>query len=140
MADQQPDTKKPGDQKKTDAAKGKKSTAVTKADKSNKMVVNALTLADSPTLMTNFLSTKKLLEQVGLASSGLVDGRRMVRLMVTAANKNPDIFQCTLFSLAGVLIESSTLGVEIDDFRGHAYIVVFRNSKKDVKEAQLMIG
>ena len=64
----------------------------------------------------------------------------MVRVAITALQRQPALFQCTSRSLCGCLIECAQLGLTLDANLGHAWIIPYNNRKTGKKEAQLQIG
>lgn len=65
---------------------------------------------------------------------------RLLRVMITAIAANPKLLGCTVPSLLGSLMQLSTLGLEPNTVLGHAYLIPFRNNKRNVTEVQLIIG
>lgn len=65
---------------------------------------------------------------------------RMCRIAVQSLQRNPDVLECTPESLVKAIIESSSLGLEIDS-RGLAYIVPYGNKNQNGhKNATLIFG
>lgn len=65
---------------------------------------------------------------------------RMLRIALTSARKNPELFECTPESFMGAVIQSAQLGLEPDTPLGHAYLIPYRNSKTNQKEVNFMPG
>lgn len=65
---------------------------------------------------------------------------RLIRAMVTECQRNPSLFDCTPASLFGGVIQAGQLGLVIGGPLGESYLIPFNNSKKRVKEAQLLVG
>lgn len=59
---------------------------------------------------------------------------RFVRLLLTAANTNPDLFTCDPRSFLAAGVGAAQLGLEPNDARGLAYLIPFK------KKVQLIIG
>lgn len=84
--------------------------------------------------------------QLRAAFPRLVKSERLIRVALTAMQRNPALFKCTGASVLGCLIQSAQLGLDLDPVVGHAYMVPYENSKRlegqwvKVKEAQLQIG
>lgn len=64
---------------------------------------------------------------------------RVARVALNSIRKNPKLMQCAPETLCMAIMETSSLGLEIDS-RGHAYLVPFWNKKNQCYEMQLMIG
>ena len=73
---------------------------------------------------------------------------RFIRLLLTAANTNPDLFTCDPRSFLAAGVAAAQLGLEPNDARGLAYLIPFEENKKDpdtgkwttTKKVQLIIG
>lgn len=65
---------------------------------------------------------------------------RMIRVVMTAVQRTPELMDCTQLSLAGAIVQASQLGLEPDGVLGGAYLVPFRNSKTGKREVQLIPG
>lgn len=65
---------------------------------------------------------------------------RLIRAMITETTRNPALLECSPASLFGSVIAAGQLGLTIGGPLGEAYLIPFNNSKKGVKEAQLIPG
>jgi recombination protein RecT len=65
---------------------------------------------------------------------------RMLRIALTECRKNPELLDCERNSFLGAIIQSAQLGLEPGSFLGQAYMIPFRNNKKNIREVQLLIG
>lgn len=66
---------------------------------------------------------------------------RFVRLLLTAANTNPELFDCDPRSFLAAGVGAATLGLEPNDARGLAYLIPFRDAKRGNRRfVQLIIG
>lgn len=65
---------------------------------------------------------------------------RMLRIVMTEIRKNPDLKNCTSASLIGSVIQCSQLGLEPGSSLGHAFLVSYKNNKKNITECQFIIG
>lgn len=63
---------------------------------------------------------------------------RFVRLLLTAANTNPGLFECEPRSFLAAGVAAAQLGLEPNDARGLAYLIPFK--ERGVKKVQLIIG
>lgn len=100
---------------------------------------------ESKKTIGEFLLSKK--SQIAAALPSHMTPDRMLRLVMTELNRNPDLKDCTLPSLVGAVLQCSQLGLELGSVLGHAYLVVYKNSKKDkngnwttVPECQFQLG
>lgn len=80
---------------------------------------------------------KGQLQQVAAAH---MKPERMMRLMANAVRTTPKLAECDPMSLLGGLMTCAGLGLEPNTIMGHAYLIPFRNNKKNLTEVQLVIG
>lgn len=84
----------------------------------------------------------QLLEQnkgaVGASLPSGYSADRFVRLLLTAANTNPDLFNCDQRSFLASGVAAAQLGLEPNDARGLCYLIPFKDH--GVKKVQLIIG
>lgn len=64
---------------------------------------------------------------------------RFVRLLLTAANTNPELFECDPTSFLAAGVGAAQLGLEPNDARGLAYLIPFRDRRRG-RVVQLIIG
>jgi recombination protein RecT len=93
--------------------------------------------------------TRMLESNAGAVGASLPTGYkqdRFMRLLLTAANTNPDLFECTPRSFLAAGVAAAQLGLEPNDARGLAYLIPFNENKKvngewvTTKKVQLIIG
>jgi recombination protein RecT len=86
---------------------------------------------------------RQLLEQnSGAIGTSLPSGMstdRFTRLLLTAANTNPDLFSCDPRSFLAAGVACAQLGLEPNDARGLAYLIPF-NDKRRGRVVNLIIG
>lgn len=118
-------------------------------------------LSNTPTVMEEASApplpkeSKKTIEDFLMANKSKIEaalpkhltGEKMLRLILTELNKNPDLKECTLTSLVGSILQCSQLGLEPGATLGNAYLIPFNRKVKEkdgsfktVKECQFMIG
>ena len=85
----------------------------------------------------NFLEKQKA--QLAAALPKHMNPDRMIRLACTEFAKNPQLQKCDAISVFGSIIQASQLGLEIGVL-GQAYLVPYRNNKKNTMEAQFIPG
>jgi recombination protein RecT len=73
-----------------------------------------------------------------MKASGALD--RLMRLALSAVNRNPDLLKCTVNSLAVATMDCLALGLEPNTAMKQAYLIPFKNNKTMTTEAQLIIG
>lgn len=70
------------------------------------------------------------IEAVGLSLPLGYDAQRFGRLLLTAANTNPELFECDPRSFLAAGVACAQLGLEPNDARGLAYLVPFRDKRR----------
>lgn len=89
------------------------------------------------TIRDYLLSQEK---QIAAALPAFMNPTRFLRVAFTEFSKTPDLYDCTTRSLLGALIQCAQLGLEPGAILGHAYLVPFRNRKRNVSEVTLIVG
>lgn len=79
-------------------------------------------------------------QQIATALPKHLSPERMIRVALTAIQRNPALLDCDQRSICGAIVELSELGLEPNGVMGHAYLVPYNNKKTNRKEAQPMIG
>jgi recombination protein RecT len=86
---------------------------------------------------------RQLLERnAGAVGASLPTGystERFIRLLLTAANTNPELFDCDPRSFLAAGVGAAQLGLEPNDARGLAYLVPFKDRRRG-KVVVLIIG
>lgn len=83
---------------------------------------------------------EKSKDQIQLALPRHMTAERMVRVAMTAVQRQPKLMECTPLSVVGAVVEASQLGLEPDGILGQAYLVPYFNNKTKAFEAQLQPG
>ncbi|WP_293365059.1 recombinase RecT [Phenylobacterium sp.] len=78
--------------------------------------------------------------QIKMALPRHLDPDRMLRIVLTTVQRTPKLLDCTKESLLGCIVSCAQLGLEPDGLLGHAYLIPFFNSRKNVTECQLIVG
>ncbi len=65
---------------------------------------------------------------------------RMAKLVLTAANRTPDLLKCTQESLIEAILRSAELGLDCSGTLGEAYLIPYYNNSKKVHECQFIAG
>lgn len=82
----------------------------------------------------------KMKAQMAAALPAHLTPERMIRIAVTAMQRNPQLLKCTQQSLAASVLTASQLGLETDGELGSGYLVPFRNTKTKQMEATFIPG
>lgn len=86
------------------------------------------------------LSNESARNQLAAVAAAHMSPERMMRLLALAIDKTPNLDKCTPLSVLGALMTCSSLGLEANTVLGHAYLIPFRNNRKNCYEVQLVIG
>lgn len=104
----------------------------------------ATTQAQVPATAGNLGTLQGLLEkykhQIAVALPRHLTPERMIRVVLTAVSRTPDLQRCSPYSIAGCVVQASILGLEPDGLLGQAYLVPFKNRKTNQMECQLIPG
>lgn len=82
-------------------------------------------------------------ENIGAVGASLPTGmnpERFGRLLLTAANTNPELFECEPRSFLAAGVMAAQLGLEPNDPRGLAYLIPFRDRRRGVKVVNFIVG
>lgn len=82
----------------------------------------------------------QLKPQIAMALPRHMSPDRMLRIILTEMRVQPKLFQCEQKSLFGAVIQAAQLGLEPGSALGQCYLIPFENKKKQIIEAQLMLG
>ncbi len=97
---------------------------------------SALTTPGSLQSLSNFLQSDGAKKQIALALPKHITPDRMIRVVLTAAQKTPKLLQCSNNSIVLSLLNASQLGLEPNGRDAH--LVPFWNSKAGCYECQLI--
>ena len=78
--------------------------------------------------------------QIATALPQHLNADRLIRVAMTSIQRTPQLLNCDPITLVGAIIQSAQLGLEPDGVLGHAYLVPFRNNKKNRMEVQFIPG
>lgn len=65
---------------------------------------------------------------------------QMMRLMANAMRTTPQLGECEPLSLLGAMMTCASLGLMPNTPLGHAYLIPFKNTRKNITEVQLVVG
>ena len=106
-------------------------------------IQQAAETANTPATVTPRAALTALLDRnkdaVGASLPSGMSRDRFIRLLLTAANVNPGLLECTPQSFLAAAVTSAQLGLEPNDPRGLAYLIPFNDRKKG-KVVQFIIG
>lgn len=78
--------------------------------------------------------------QIEKALPSVITADRFSRMALTAIQTNPQLVDCTPESFCGAMMQAAQLGLEPNTPLGQAYLIPFKNGKKNVTEAQFQLG
>ena len=92
------------------------------------------TRKDRVTEFRGILENPNLLRQLTLAAPQHLRADRIVRIAMTALQKQPKLLECTWQSVVGCIMTCTQLGLELEATQGQAYMVPYK------KVATLIVG
>ena len=90
-----------------------------------------------PQTVTQFIEQMK--GEIARALPRHLNADRLARIMLTEVRRTPLLAQCTPQSFGGAIMTCAQLGLE-PGVTGEAYLLPFRNNRKNCYEVQLIIG
>lgn len=78
--------------------------------------------------------------QIEKALPSVITTDRFSRMALTAIQINPQLGDCTPESFCGAMLQAAQLGLEPNTPLGQAYLIPYKNNKKNVTEAQFQLG
>ena len=70
----------------------------------------------------------------------IIKPERFAAVALTSVSRNPALLECPPVSLIRCLLQAATVGLEVDNGLGHAYLVPFRDRKAGTTECTLILG
>ena len=83
---------------------------------------------------------EKSRKQMEMALPKHLTADRLLRVAMTSIQKNPKLMECTPQSLLACVMTCAQLGLEPDQFLGQAYLVPFKDTKKNATICTLIPG
>ena len=93
-----------------------------------------------PMTIAGLLTDAKVKEQIALALPRHLTADRLARIALTEVRKTPALASCDQASFLGAIMQCAALGLEPGSALGHAYMIPFRNNKKNITEVQFIVG
>jgi len=87
-----------------------------------------------------FFNQPAVKQQLQMALPKHLTVDRLLRVAMTSIQRNPKLLECTQESLLACVMTCAQLGLEPDQFLGQAYLVPFKNTRKNAMECQLIPG
>lgn len=82
----------------------------------------------------------KMNGEIAKALPAVMTPERFTRIATTAINSNPQLAECEQTSFLGALMQAAQLGLEPNTPLGQAYLIPYKNNKKNVMECQFQLG
>jgi recombination protein RecT len=96
-----------------------------------------VTVAEKAATLRDLLVSRRAELQAALPRH--LSPERMLRLVLTACTRNPKLLECTQASVYSAVLQCAQLGLE-PDLLGQAFLVPFRDTKKNQTVCQLIPG
>ena len=93
-----------------------------------------------PKTIAGLLVDPRIKEQMALALPKHLTADRLARIALTEVRKNPKLAQCDQASFLGAVMQCAALGLEPGGALGHAYLIPFKNNRKNITEVQFLVG
>jgi recombination protein RecT len=87
-----------------------------------------------PKTIQQYLEDPKVKQQIKVCLPGHLQADRVSRIALAEIRRNPFLAKCNALSLLKSVVQASTLGLEIGNNLGHAYLVPFKD------EVTLIVG
>lgn len=78
--------------------------------------------------------------QIEKALPSVITADRFTRMSLTALSTNPTLAKCTPESFMGAMMQAAQLGLEPNTPLGQAYLIPFKNNRKNIHECSFQIG
>lgn len=78
--------------------------------------------------------------QLAKVAAKHMNPERMMRVVANAIRTTPQLAECDPMSMLGALMTCASLGLEPNTPLGHAYLIPFKNTRKNITEVQMIIG
>lgn len=88
----------------------------------------------------SLLQNDQAREQLASVAAQHLNPQRLMRVTANAIRTTPKLQECEPLSFLGALMQCASLGLEPNTILGHAYLIPFKNNRKNVMEVQLIIG
>lgn len=79
-------------------------------------------------------------DQLAMVAAKHMNPERMMRVVANAIRTTPQLRECEPISFLGALMHCASMGLEPNTPLGHAYLIPFKNSRKQITEVQVVIG
>jgi recombination protein RecT len=80
--------------------------------------------------LSGLLNTRKVRDSIATALPKHVTPERLIKTLLVAANRQPDLLQCTQSSILETINRAAELGLDLSGTLGEAYAVPFNNKIK----------
>jgi len=99
----------------------------------------SLTVGNKNTLR-DLLDDGTFRESLALVASKYMTAKRVAKVAMLAASRQPKLFDCTKASFLSSIIKAAEAGLDFGGVSGQGYLVPFRNNKKGITECQFIPG
>lgn len=79
-------------------------------------------------------------EQLAAVAARHMSPERLMRVVANSIRTTPLLQECEPMSLLGGLMQCAALGLEPQTVLGHAYLIPFKNNRKNIVEVQVVVG
>ena len=95
---------------------------------------------DKPKTIVDLINDPRMQSQFARALPAVITPERFTRIVLTAIRGNKTLSQCDQASFLAAAMQSAQLGLEPNTPLGQAYLIPYKNNKKQCIECQFQIG
>lgn len=88
----------------------------------------------------HLLMNEQARDQLAMVAAKHINPERMMRVIANAIRTTPLLQDCEPMSFLGALMHCASMGLEPNTPLGHAYLIPFKNNRKNIVEVQVVIG
>ena len=88
----------------------------------------------------HLLMNEQARDQLSMVAAKHMNPERMMRVVANAIRTTPMLQDCEPMSFLGALMHCASMGLEPNTPLGHAYLIPFKNNRKNIVEVQVVIG
>ena len=92
------------------------------------------------TEVRELLSNENARGQLAQVAAKHMNPERLRRVVANAIRTTPQLQDAEPLSMLGALMQCASFGLEPNTVLGHAYLIPFKNNRKQITEVQVIIG
>lgn len=100
----------------------------------------AITQSKGEATILKILADTKVKRAMSVRLGRIMTPDTMIAMVSTCLRQTPLLAQCDPMTVMGAVLETAQVGLRLDRVLGQAYLVPFKNNRRGVYEAQLILG